>query len=424
MAGAVNGPVIRMLGRLIRLVGKVVDDAGVSLQGKNAYTERVVPSTRSVAFRGKSLTYGYQNFVASTASVVGDVSMGEMSSAWYGAVLRGDQNTITIGRNSALLENAVVGSAKGSPTQIGSEVVVSPGASVTGAHIGDGAMIGMGAVVQPRARIGNDSFIDAGAVVVAGTVVPPGTLWTGAPARQLRALKPEEMSYLRTMATLYGELSQRHYEQERKAPREVEAEEELRLLRRELRLKPAEPVPTVPADVIEYYNLTERNSEVGLLRGAERDDAAEAALREAEEVAADHAENAMYAQAARLRRVGAALKAIAAARPDRPAQRAGTVAELASRDPEGAALLADFVAQAADAAAPGKDAAKARMLAVIASIDAQASYYADEKEALDAAEKIFAAAVAHAPELAKGDAATAMQGGAGAGAARAAKPLA
>jgi hypothetical protein len=333
-----------------------------------------------------------------------------------------------VGRNCAVLDNAVVAGSRGRETKLGSDVVVSPGANVSGAEIGDGTMVGMGAVVMPGAKIGNDCFIDAGAVVVAGTVVPSGTLWTGSPARQLRALKPEEMSYLRTMANVYGGLSQRYFEQEAKGPDALEAEEETMLLRRELRLKPDAEIPQVSDDVVQYYKLTHTSVDAGLLRGHEFHKAAESALREAEEVAADAAENAMYAQAARMRRVGATLKAIAATRADRPAQRAKAVAELASRDPEGAALLADFVARVSEAGSPGKEDARAHLLGVIASIDPQAPFYADEKEARDQAEKMFAAAAAHASELlrleggAAGAAAAAAAGSAAAAAAP--KPLA
>jgi gamma-carbonic anhydrase len=393
----------------------------------------VVPSTRVVSLKGKELQYGFQNFVASTGSVVGDVKIGELTSLWYGTTVRGeltsfppgpttfdvlevrylfsfpfvvagDQHSVVLGRSVAVMDNAVIGSSKAAPTKIGNDVVIMPNATIQGAtEIGDGVTIGSGAVVMSGARIGPDCFIDAGAIVTSNTVVPAGTLWTGSPARQLRALKADEMSYLRSTAVSYATLSQRHYEQSLKTPEELEAELEKKYLRRELRLKEDAPLPELDPDVVQYYKLTAiPDDKAGLLRGKEYDIQAEFALREAEEVAADAEENAAYDHAARLKRVGATLKAIAAAKADRPAQRAKALAELASRDPEGAALLRDLLARVTEAAAAPSDAtgsSKARLLDSLMRIDPQANFYSDEKEAKDAAEKIFTACVGFAKEV-------------------------
>lgn len=98
------------------------------------------------------------------------------------------------------MDNAVVSTVKGKPASIGQDVTIMPGAVVQSATIGDGAMIGMGAVVQPGASVGADCFVDAGAVVPAGTKIPAGQLWTGVPAKFLRTLSADEMSYLRSTA--------------------------------------------------------------------------------------------------------------------------------------------------------------------------------------------------------------------------------
>jgi len=413
----------------------------------------VVPSTRVVTIKGADLKYGYQNFVASTASVVGNVTIGEITSVWYGGVVRGacalgawriflsraatavpprasgfagDRQPVTVGRNTAILDNASVSSSKTLPTRLGNDVTVGAGASVSSADVGDGTMIGMGAVVLPGARIGNDCFIDAGAVVLPGTVVPSGTLWTGNPARQLRHLKSEEMSYLRTYAGLCGALSQRHFEQSRLSPEAIEAQEERQALKRERGLKPTDELPALDADVIQYYKLTTKPDDTGLLRAAERDVGAELALREAEEVAADRAENAAHAQAARLKRVGAALKRLAGTRADRPAQAAQVASELAAVDPEGAAMLKELVARVGEAAAAapapaGNDDARAALLAAIQRIDPGLGFYGDDKEAKDAAAAIFASVARIA---AAGGAAGGPLAGAAAGVGASARPLA
>lgn len=422
-----NPPFIRAVGHLLRRVAKTVMNTGVGLQGEEAVIDRLVPSTRVVKFKGKDVQHGYQNFVASTASLIGDVRIGEMSSAWYGATVRGDRNSVVIGRNSAVLDNAVVGSAPSSPTVIGDDVVISACASVTGATIGDGSMIGMGAVVMPGARVGNDCFIDAGAVVPAGTVVPSGTLWTGSPARQLRSLRGEEMGFLRSMANVYGSAGLRHGEQAAKSPEALEGEFEDLAMRKELRLPDAAPLPVPDPDVRAYLKLTRPDPTVsGLLRDHEFDEVRERALQEAEEVAADAAEEERYNAAAQLRRVGATLKTIAATRGDRAGNRARAIAELEARDPAGAAMARDIISRvSATAAAAGEPGAagsadRATLVATLARLDPEGPYYGDDKEAAAAADAMFTALAAAGKDIpaagrvGAGAAAAAAAGGAGA----------
>ena len=218
----------------------------------------------------------------------------------------GDKGGVVIGRNTAILDNALVASTGSTPTVIGDDVIIQSGAIVRATSVGDGTMIGMGAVVLPGARIGHDCFIDAGAIVLAGTVVPPGTLWTGNPAKQLRTLAPEEMKYLRSMAVEYGNLSQRHWEQGEKTPAEVEEDAYWADYRAVKGMAPEDPTPAADPDVLKYYELTQPSSESGVFRTKEFNVAAELALREADEVAADAEENAVYARAARTRCVGIA----------------------------------------------------------------------------------------------------------------------
>lgn len=191
--------------------------------------------------------------------------------------------------------------SKGAPTTLGDDVIVCPGAVVASATVGDGAMIGMGAVVQRGAKIGNDAFIDAGAVVTSGTTVPAGQLWSGSPARMLRSLSPEEMTYVRSMAGEYGALGQRHFEQAAKSPAEVEEEAGWADFKVIKGMAPEEAIPQPDPDVEKYYKMTAPVPDHGVFREAEFNIPAETALREAEEVAADAAENEAYARAASLR---------------------------------------------------------------------------------------------------------------------------
>lgn len=121
-------------------------------------------------------------YVAPTASVIGDAFLSEGSSCWFGAVLRGDEAKITLGRNSNIQDNSVVHCDRDVPVVIGDFVTVGHGVILHSCQIGDYAMIGMGAVVLSRAVIGEGAVIAAGAVVKEGDVIAPYSLYAGIPA--------------------------------------------------------------------------------------------------------------------------------------------------------------------------------------------------------------------------------------------------
>lgn len=127
-------------------------------------------------------------WVAPGAVLVGRVSLGSRSSVWYGAVLRGDGNSITVGAGSNVQDGTVVHADPGFPAVIGDGVVVGHGAVVHGCTVEDGSLIGMGSRVLNGARIGAGSLVAAGAVVLEGTQVPPGSLVAGVPAKVRRPL--------------------------------------------------------------------------------------------------------------------------------------------------------------------------------------------------------------------------------------------
>jgi hypothetical protein len=264
------------------------------------------------------------------------------------------------------LDNVVISADKrsGKETVIGNDVIVSPGAVIRGATIGDGTMIGMGAVVMPGARIGSDCFIDGGSVVPANAVVPAGQLWTGKPARLLRTLTQDEMAYMRSTALEYGRLSQLHFEQGNKSTAELEAEKELMMYKIEKGMKPEEAIPQTSADVLEYYKLTATKENFGLFREIEFDNAAEAAAAEKEEMRADALETQRYEALARMKRVGAVLLQLTAAR---PGQGHAVLSDLAALDPEGAAMVAEFLSKVRGAEETQDAEAKARLVGVLAS---------------------------------------------------------
>jgi len=150
------------------------------------------------------------NWVAKNATVVGDVTLGEGSSVFYGAVLRGDIARIVVGTGSNIQDNAVVHLADDLDAIIGDYVTVGHSAIVHACTIGDECLIGMGAVILDGAQIGDRCLIAAGAVVTPRTVIPAGSMVAGTPAKVLRALAPEEQAGLRGWAEKYLAVSAAH----------------------------------------------------------------------------------------------------------------------------------------------------------------------------------------------------------------------
>jgi carbonic anhydrase/acetyltransferase-like protein (isoleucine patch superfamily) len=143
-------------------------------------------------------------YVAPTAVVAGQVTIAEEASNWFGAVLRGDINPITIGPRSNVQDNCVIHvTHNGQGTHLGTGVCLGHGVILHDCTINDWCLIGMQAVVLDRAVIGPESMVGAGAVVTPGTVIPPGMLALGAPAKPVRPLTDKEKAGLRATAARY-----------------------------------------------------------------------------------------------------------------------------------------------------------------------------------------------------------------------------
>lgn len=149
------------------------------------------------------LRYERGPWVAPSAVVEGDVSLGSGSSVWHGAVIRGDLAPITIGPDSNVQDNAVIHVDEGFPVRVGRGVTIGHGAIIHGCEIGDNCVIGMGSIILNGARIGRDSIIGAGALVTQGKVVPGGTVWFGNPATQKRGMTPANIEANRMNARCY-----------------------------------------------------------------------------------------------------------------------------------------------------------------------------------------------------------------------------
>lgn len=149
-------------------------------------------------------------FVAPTASVIGDVTLHADASVWYGAVLRGDVERITVGASANVQDNVTLHADPGFPVSVGERVSIGHNAVVHGATVGDDCLIGMGATVLNGAVIGAGSLVAAQALVPQGMTVPPGSLVAGVPAKVRRELTDEERQGLTLNGTLYAELARTH----------------------------------------------------------------------------------------------------------------------------------------------------------------------------------------------------------------------
>jgi carbonic anhydrase/acetyltransferase-like protein (isoleucine patch superfamily) len=149
-------------------------------------------------------------FVAENACIVGNVRLEEESSVWFGAVLRGDESSITIGKKANVQDNVVIHADKGEDVDVGEGVTIGHGAIIHGCTIGKYSLIGMGAIVLSKARVGEHCIIGAGAVVREGDVIPDGSMVVGVPGKIIRQLTQENLKYLEYGCEEYVKLSRKY----------------------------------------------------------------------------------------------------------------------------------------------------------------------------------------------------------------------
>lgn len=144
------------------------------------------------SLRGKTPVIGSDCYLAETAVLIGDTTLGDGCSVWFGAVLRGDVHYIKIGNNVNIQDNAVIHATyQKYPTNIGNNVSIAHGAVVHGCTIHDNVLIGMNAVVLDDAVIHSNSIVAAGAVVTKGTIIESGSVYAGSPAKKIKDISPE-----------------------------------------------------------------------------------------------------------------------------------------------------------------------------------------------------------------------------------------
>ena len=148
-------------------------------------------------------TDGDDFWIAPTAAVIGKVKLAKKASIWWHAVLRGDNEPITVGEGTNIQDGAIIHTDPGFPVGIGALVTVGHMAVVHGCTIGDGALIGINAVVLNGAKIGKNCLIGAKALVTEGMEVPDNSLAVGAPAKVIREVTPENIQRMQLGAQVY-----------------------------------------------------------------------------------------------------------------------------------------------------------------------------------------------------------------------------
>ncbi len=149
-----------------------------------------------VEFQGKKPSIHPSVFLAPGSWVIGDVTLEKDVNVWTNAVIRGDDDTVRIGARTTVLEGCLVEAPTGNPVEIGSDVIVSHGATVHGAEVRDGAIIGIGAIVLDNAVVGEGSIVGSGALVSPGAEIPANHLALGVPAKPIRECREAEHEYM------------------------------------------------------------------------------------------------------------------------------------------------------------------------------------------------------------------------------------
>src|SRR4051812_32034674 len=148
-------------------------------------------------------------WVADSAQVIGNVQLAENASVWFGAILRGDNEVLRVGRNSNVQDGSVLHSDPGFPLTLGDNVTVGHQVMLHGCIVGDGSLIGIQAVILNGAKIGRNCLVGAGALVTEGKEFPDGSMIIGSPAKVVRQLTPEQIAGLQRSAEHYVQNARR-----------------------------------------------------------------------------------------------------------------------------------------------------------------------------------------------------------------------
>lgn len=161
-------------------------------------------------FEGKRPVIGSGVFIAPTAIIIGQVVIGDGSSTWFGAVLRGDEGQISIGSDTNVQDNVVIHTTLKHPTTIGDRVTIGHGALLEACTVESGAIIGMGAVVLEQAKVGAEALVAAGRVVTPGTKISSMWIAAGIPAKHKKEISGDALQSLKANYMTYKKLVRRY----------------------------------------------------------------------------------------------------------------------------------------------------------------------------------------------------------------------
>ncbi|XP_009340721.2 gamma carbonic anhydrase 1, mitochondrial [Pyrus x bretschneideri] len=228
------GRAVYTVGFWIRETGQAIDRLGSRLQGNYYFQEQLSRHRTLMNVFDKAPVVDKEAFVAPSASIIGQVQVGRGSSIWYGCVLRGDVNSISIGSGTNIQDNSLVHVAKSNlsgkvlPTIIGDNVTVGHSAVLHGCTVEDEAFVGMAATLLDGVYVEKHAMVAAGALVRQNTRIPCGEVWGGNPAKFLRKLTEDEMAFISQSALNYSNLAQVHAAENAKPLDEIEFEKALR----------------------------------------------------------------------------------------------------------------------------------------------------------------------------------------------------
>jgi len=171
-----------------------------------------------LSYRGQTPRIASTAFVAPTAAIIGDVTIGEEASVWFGAVLRGDVGRIEVGARANVQDNAVLHSTDHVPTVVGEGVTIGHGAVLEGCTVERGAVVGMSAVLLHDVVVGEEAMVAAGSVVTDRTRIPPRTMAAGAPCRVRKDLGGASAEWIARAASAYVGLARRYREEHSTQP--------------------------------------------------------------------------------------------------------------------------------------------------------------------------------------------------------------
>ncbi|KNA19667.1 hypothetical protein SOVF_059540 [Spinacia oleracea] len=222
------GRAVYRVGFWIRETGQALDRLGCRLQGNPFFREQLSRHRTLMNVFDKKPFVDKEAFVAPSASIIGDVQVGHRSSIWYGCVLRGDVNFISIGSGTNIQDNSLVHVAKSNlsgkvlPTIIGDNVTVGHSAVLHGCTVEDEAFIGTGATLLDGVLVEKHAMVAAGSLVRQNTRIPCGEVWAGNPAKFVRKITEDEMTFISQSANNYHNLAQVHATENDKKIDEIE----------------------------------------------------------------------------------------------------------------------------------------------------------------------------------------------------------